>query len=308
MEPTPTSSAHLFAWTDNRQRSSESCPGMRLGQHRGLATGDSGVRRGRDRRSLNVFGRLKSNLARVEVQTEMNGIAERLDGCVPGHQQGPRRHPRRDIHRALRRRCRRTMFLVMMGAAELRAAHRLRERRQPAAARDRRIAPVRSRCARRSARRAGVSRSCWSRAWCWRSSAAPRLLLAYFGVQAFDAAVPAIPGKPYWIDFRSRLRRVRIRRRDMRADGHPLRPRAGSPRVEDEQQRGPEGRRPRHDRQPPRALAQRDDGRHRAGADGRAARWRRADDPELHEARAARRRIPDRAPDDDADAFCRRGK
>ena len=127
------------------------------------------------------------------------------------------------------------------------------------------------------------------------------LLLAYSGVRAFDAAV-SDPWKAVLDRLPRRLRRVRVRRRDLRSDGHPLRPRARAPRVEDEQQRGAEGRRTRHHGQPARALAERDDGRHRAGADGRAARRRRADDPQLHEARDARRRVSHRPPDDDADA------
>ena len=71
------------------------------------------------------------------------------------------------------------------------------------------------------------------------------LLLAYAGVRVFDAV--AQRSRQALLDrLQSRLRRLRIRRRDLRADGHPLRSRARPPRVEDEQQRGAEGRRTGH--------------------------------------------------------------
>ena len=78
---------------------------------------------------------------------------------------------------------------VADGRGRLRAADRLRERREPAARRGRRRARARSRCASRSARRAGGSSgSCWSRACCWRRSAAcSGSALALVGVRLFDA-------------------------------------------------------------------------------------------------------------------------
>ena len=202
----------------------------------------------RDRRSLNVFGRLKSNLARVEAQTEMNGIAERLTAAYPDINKGligirVETFTERYVGGAAR-----TMFLVIMGAVGFvlliacanvanlllsRSANRAREVAVRAA-----LGATRWRIVRQllveSLALAFIGGSLG-------------LLLANFGVQAFDAAV-SDPGKPVLDRFPRRLRRVRIRRRDLRPDRHSLRPRAGAPRVEDEQQRSPEGRRPRHDR------------------------------------------------------------
>ncbi len=245
----------------------------------------------RDRRSLNVFGRLRSNLARVEAQTEMNGIAERLAAAYPDINKGlvgirVETFTERYVGGAAR-----TMFLVIMGAVGFvlliacanvanlllsRSANRARE--------------VAVRTALGATRWRVVRQLLVESLVLAFIGGGLGLLLAYFGVQAFDAAV-SDPGKPYWIDFRVDYVVFGYVAAICVPDRHPLRPRAGAPRLEDEQQRSPEGRRTRHDRQPPRALAQRDDGRHRAGADRRAARRRRVDDPQLHEPRAPRRRV-----------------
>ncbi len=156
----------------------------------------------RDRRSLNVFGRLKSNLARVEAQTEMNGIAERLTAAYPDINKGligirVETFTERYVGGAAR-----TMFLVIMGAVGFvlliacanvanlllsRSANRAREVAVRAA-----LGATRWRIVRQllveSLALAFIGGSLG-------------LLLANFGVQAFDAAV-SDPGKPYWIDFR----------------------------------------------------------------------------------------------------------
>ena len=156
----------------------------------------------RDRRSLNVFGRLKSNLARVEAQTEMNGIAERLAAAYPDINKGligirVETFTERYVGGAAK-----TMFLVIMGAVSFvlliacanvanlllsRSANRAREVAVRAA-----LGATRWRVVRQllveSLALAFIGGSLG-------------LLLANFGVQAFDAAV-SDPGKPYWIDFR----------------------------------------------------------------------------------------------------------
>ena len=156
----------------------------------------------RDRRSLNVFGRLKSNLARVEAQTEMNGIGERLTAAYPDINKGligirVETFTERYVGGAAK-----TMFLVIMGAvgfvlliACANVANLLLSR---SAARAREVA-VRSAL--------GATRWRVVRQLLVESLALAviggslGLLLATFGVQTFDAAV-SDPGKPYWIDFR----------------------------------------------------------------------------------------------------------
>jgi predicted permease len=156
----------------------------------------------RDRRSLNVFGLLKSNLARVEAQTEMNTIAERLAAAYPDINKGlvgirVETFTERYVGGAAK-----TMFLVMMGAVGFvlliacanvanlllsRSANRAREIAVRTA-----LGATRWRVVRQllveSLVLAFVGGSLG-------------LLLAYSGVRAFDAAV-SDPGKPYWIDFR----------------------------------------------------------------------------------------------------------
>jgi predicted permease len=156
----------------------------------------------RDRRSLNVFGRLRSNLARVEAQTEMNGIAERLSAAYPDINKGligirVETFTERYVGGAAK-----TMFLVIMGAvgfvlliACANVANLLLSR---SANRAREVAV-----------RAALGATRWRivRQLLVESLALAfiggilGLLLANFGVQAFDAAV-SDPGKPYWIDFR----------------------------------------------------------------------------------------------------------
>ena len=156
----------------------------------------------RDRRSLNVFGRLKSNLARVEAQTEMNGIAERLAAAYPDINKGligirVETFTERYVGGAGR-----TMLLVIMGAVSFvlliacanvanlllsRSANRAREVAVRAA-----LGATRWRVVRQllveSLALAFIGGSLG-------------LLLGDFGVRLFDAAVTD-PGKPYWMDFR----------------------------------------------------------------------------------------------------------
>ena len=134
---------------------------------------------------------------------------------------------------------------VADGRGRLRAADRVRERRQPAAvalgeprARDRA-------CASRSARRAGASSgSCWSRACCSPSSAAS-------SGSASPRRHPAVRSPPRRTSagrtgFSSRWTRIVFAffAADLPGHRHPVRPGAGAARVEDRRQRGPEGRRP----------------------------------------------------------------
>ena len=71
--------------------------------------------------------------------------------------------------------------------------------------------------------------------------------LATIGVKLFDGAV-ANSGKPYWIDVHVRSGGVRLPGRDLPGNRHPVRARAGAAGLEDERQRGPQGRRPRQRR------------------------------------------------------------
>ena len=61
--------------------------------------------------------------------------------------------------------------------------------------------------------------------------------------------------------------RLRLPGGDLRADGHPVRSRAGAAGDQDERARGPQGRRTRQCRRCPRAMAVGNDGRPRARAD-----------------------------------------
>ena len=154
----------------------------------------------RDRRSLNVFGRLKSNLARVEAQTEMNGIAERLTAAFPDINKGfigirVETFTERYVGGAGR-----TMLLVIMGAVSFvlliacanvanlllsRSANRAREVAVRAA-----LGATRWRIVRQllveSLALAFIGGSLG-------------LLLGDFGVQSFDAAVTDPGSRTGWI-------------------------------------------------------------------------------------------------------------
>ena len=127
----------------------------------------------RGRRTYSVAGRLRPGSTRAAAQTELSGIA-RADGRrLSGHQQGGRGDAA-DVQRAVQRRRDPAPFPDAAGRGRLRAADRLRQRRQPSALARRFTAPARWRCARRSAPAAGAScGSCWSRASCSGSPAAP---------------------------------------------------------------------------------------------------------------------------------------
>ncbi len=254
----------------------------------------------RDARSLGVFGRLADAASRREAQTEMDGIAKRLAAAYPDAYKNlfgirVETFTERYVGGAAK-----TMFLVMMGAvgfvlliACANVANLLLSR---SASRAREIA-VRTAL---GATRWRVVRQLLVESLVLAFvGGAVGLLLAYSGVRAFDASVTD-PGKPYWIDFRV----------DYVVFGYVaaicaltavlfgLAPALHVSKT----QRSVEGSRTWHHRQPPGALAERDDGRDRTCADRRAAGRRRVDDPQLHEARDARRRISHRPLDDDADA------
>ena len=64
------------------------------------------------------------------------------------------------------------------------------------------------------------------------------ILIRWFEAETADV------GMPYWMVFSMDAKRVCVLRRRLRADRHHLRPRAGAAHLEDERQRGAEGRRP----------------------------------------------------------------
>ncbi len=156
----------------------------------------------RDRRSLNVFGRLRPGVSRTEAIAEMKGIAERMAAAYPDTNKdfvGVRveTFTERYVGGAAK-----TMFWAMMGAvgfilliACANVANLLLSR---ATARAREVAvrsalgATRWRIVRQllleSLVLAVVGGSCG-------------LLLTYVGVHLFDSAI-SDPGKPYWIDFR----------------------------------------------------------------------------------------------------------
>ena len=182
-----------------------------------------------------------------------------------------------DLQRALQRRPDPARLPGADGRGRLRPADCLRQRRQPAA---RALGGARARdvgagLARRHA--AGASSgSCSSRACCSRSSAALLgLALAAVGVRLFDAGDDrrrqAVLDSVH--DGRARLR---VLRRGLPRHRRRVRPRAGAARVEDQPQRGAEGRRPRQQRRRPRAALDRRADRRRDRADARAAGRRRA--------------------------------
>ena len=158
------------------------------------------VEQKRDSRSIDVFGRLANGVTIAQAQSEMDTIARKLAARLSRHQQGHRRAGH-DVQRADERRPDQAGLPVADGRGRLRAADRLRQRRQPAAralgrprARD-----VRPHLARRVALAhrppaAGRERDAVDH------QRAARPGLANVGVRLFDAATQDV-GKPYWIQF-----------------------------------------------------------------------------------------------------------
>ena len=156
----------------------------------------------RDRRSLNVFGRLRPEISRTEAIAEMKGIAERMAVAYPDTNKdfvGVRVETFTDRYVGG---AAKTMFWAMMGAVGFilliacanvanlllsRSTARAREVAVRAA-----LGATRWRIVRQllleSLVLAVVGGSCG-------------LLLTYAGVHLFDSAITD-PSKPYWIDFR----------------------------------------------------------------------------------------------------------
>ena len=167
------------------------------------AAGDSDRRRSSATRARSASsGGCGSGLARVEAQTEMDGIAKRLAAAYPDAYKNltgirVETFTERYVGGAAK-----TMFLVMMGAVGFvlliacanvanlllsRSANRAREIAVRTA-----LGATRWRVVRQLLVESLVLAFI---------GGSLGLLLAYFGVRAFDAAV-SDPGKPYWIDFR----------------------------------------------------------------------------------------------------------
>ena len=222
-------------------------------------------------------------------------------GPISRHEQGVHAHRGRDLQRSVQRRSDQGRVPVDDGRGRVRPPDRVRERRQPAAVAL--GAPLARDCRPHRARRHTLAGDPAAA----RREHRPRLHRRRARPAARARRRPPLrrrgAGRRQALLDRLHdgLRRLRVPRRHLRADRHPLRPRAGAAGVEDERQRGPEGRRPRHERRTARALVQLDDGRRGAGADNRAARRRRLDDSELPEALHGRHRHRPSPPDEHAD-------
>ena len=260
----------------------------------------------RDFRFLQVFGRLRPDVSRAQAQTELNGIAARLAGGLSRHEQGLPGRPRRDLQRAVQRRQHPDRDAGDDGGRRLRPAHRLRQRRQPAAvavgaslARSGRPHRARRHALARGPPAAGRKRPARhpGRRARPRSRAGRRAALR----RAPSPTPASRPGFMFTMDYTvfGFLAAICV------ADRRPVRPRARAAGDEDQRQRGAQGRRPRQRRRPARAMADGDDGRPRARADARAARRRGPDDPQLPEALHDRHRHPDGEPGVDAACSCR---
>ena len=215
---------------------------------------------------------------------------------VSRHEQGDHRRPRGDLQRAIQRRQHPDGHAGDDGGGRVRPAHRLRQRRQPAAvavgaslARGGRPHRARRHALARGPPAAGRKRAARHDGRRDRPRPRPRRRPALRQRRrGFRQAV---------LDqVHDGLHRLRLPRGDLRRDGHPVRARARAAGDEDQRQRGAQGRRPRQRRRPARAVADGDDGRPRARADARAARRRGPDGAELPEALHDRHRDPDREP------------
>ena len=245
--------------------------------------------------------------AGTQAQTELNGIAARLAAAYPDTNKdfGGVRRP--DVQRAVQRRQHPDGVAGDDGRGRLRAADRVRQRRQPAAvafgaslARGRRPhrarrhalarrppAAGRKRPARRPRRRARPRSR--ARSACACSTPPSRAPASRTGSSsrwttpssAYLAAICVLTGVLFGLAPALQVTKTNVNE------------------VLKEGGRGNAG-------QPARALADGDDGGARARADAGAARRRRADGPQLPEALHARHRHQDREPDDDAACSCRR--
>ena len=248
----------------------------------------------RSTRFLQAFGRMRSDVNRTTAQTEFNGIAARLAAAYP--------ETNKDLTVALVQTFSerfnggplRVVFLTMMGAVGFvlliacanvanlllsRSVHRSRE----------------------IALRIAIGATRWR---VIRQLLVESMVLGVIGgahrARARDDRRPALRprgrrnGETVLDYVHLRPACVRLPGGNLRADGHPVRSRAGAAGDQDERTRGPQGRGTRQCRRCPRAMAVGNDGRLRAGADGGAARWRGIDDPQLPQGVLARSRDPDR--------------
>ena len=239
-------------------------------------------RNGATTASLAIFGRLARGVSRSEAQAEMDAIAGRMAAQYPETQQAIPAGDHPDVQRTLQRRRYPPSLPLDDGRGGLRAADRMRQRRQPSAL-ARRKSFARDRLAHR-ARRLAVARHSPTARRKHPARLHRRRIRPDAGVRRRSPVRQGGLGgcRQALLDpVHDGLDRLRISRRHLCRDRHRLRARAGASGVENERQRSAEGRRTRHERQPAGAVAERNDGRHRDRADDRAARRRRADGHEV---------------------------
>ena len=174
-------------------------------QRRAVGVGDPDRRSSsarRDIRNLTVFARLKPGVDRAAGAGRARRRRQAPGRGPSGQQQGAHRRRRPDVQRTLQRRPGPHRVPDPDGRGRLRAADRLRQRRQPAAVALDGSGRARSRCATRWARRAGAwCGSCWSRACCSASPAASSASASPSSARGCSIGAVADVGKPYWIQF-----------------------------------------------------------------------------------------------------------
>ena len=248
------------------------------------------LRRTRGVRGYLVYGRLDDGVTVEQARSEMTNISAQLAQQYPRHEQ--RHHGGRDpVSRSHDRTADQNHFLVAHGRGRLRVAHRLLERCQPAAragrpshAGDRRSRVARSDQVAHCPAAAGRERAARLRQRRRRPRIrrAPHPLVRPRNVEHQQAVLDG---------FHDGRRRLRVLCRGLSPDRNRLRPRTGAPHLEDQRERGPEGRWPFGIGRAPRAPL--DDGahRHRARADAGPARRCRVHDAQLPQHVPAGRRL-----------------